>query len=57
LQYGESAGRSLARRIRGGLPPLVSRLGARADDLTHVLDAYPTVGSDIPYMVWPRKKT
>jgi glutathione reductase (NADPH) len=27
------------------------RLGARADDLTQVLYAYPTVGSDIPYMV------
>jgi glutathione reductase (NADPH) len=27
------------------------RLHARADDLKHVLYAYPTVGSDIPYMV------
>jgi glutathione reductase (NADPH) len=30
---------------------LAIRLGARADDLKHVLYAYPTVASDIPYMV------
>jgi glutathione reductase (NADPH) len=30
---------------------LAIRLRARADDLKHVLYAYPTVGSDIPYMV------
>jgi glutathione reductase (NADPH) len=30
---------------------LAIRLGARADDLKHLLYAYPTVGSDIPYMV------
>jgi glutathione reductase (NADPH) len=30
---------------------LAIRLGAKADDLKHVLYAYPTVGSDIPYMV------
>ena len=30
---------------------LAIRLGARADDLKHVLYAYPTVSSDIPFMV------
>jgi glutathione reductase (NADPH) len=30
---------------------LAVRLGARADDLRHVLYAYPTVASDIPHMV------
>ena len=30
---------------------LAIRLGARAEDLKHILYAYPTVGSDIPYMV------
>lgn len=30
---------------------LAIRLGARADDLKHALYAYPTVASDIPYMV------
>jgi len=30
---------------------LAIRLKARADDLKHVLYAYPTVASDIPYMV------
>jgi glutathione reductase (NADPH) len=30
---------------------LAIRLGARADDLKHVLYAYPTVGSDIPFKV------
>ena len=30
---------------------LAIRLGAKADDLKHVLYAYPTVASDIPFMV------
>jgi glutathione reductase (NADPH) len=30
---------------------LAIRLGARAEDLEHVLYAYPTAGSDIPFMV------
>ena len=30
---------------------LAIRLGARAEDLKHVLYAYPTVASDIPFMV------
>src|SRR5262249_12404276 len=54
----EASGRIIGAHLFGPHPDeainvfaLAIRLNARADDLKHLFYAYPTVSSDIPYMV------